>query len=871
MKPKLCSIVVLSACFANPVSHAQSVYEPYALHTLAGTAPGSTDGTGSAARFNGPGGMALDSAGNLFVADGGNHTIRKVTPAGVVTTFAGLAGVPGTSDGTGGAARFNGPAYLAIDPANNLFVTDSGNNTIRKITPSGVVTTFAGQAGIAGHADGSAATATFFGPSGIVINNNTGTIYVSDAGNNTIRAISSSGTVSTLAGSPGLGGHVDGTGSAARFSVPVGLALDSSGNIYVADNVNSTIRTVTPAGVVNTLAGTPGQRGFVNGPANTARFSQPNGVAVDSSGNVFVADSNNSVIREIAGGVVTTFAGTGKPGSADGAANSALFDLPGGITVTPSGTFYIADSNNSTIRVISPSAVVSTLAGSPAAGNVDGTVSGARFDFPQGIALDASGNAYVADTNAATIRKITPAGVVTTLAGSPYGFGNADGTGSAATFAGVRLIASDSAGNIYVPNTLAHTIRKVTPSGVVTTIAGTAFTPGSADGTGSAALFKNPRGIAVDLSGVIYVVDSDNNTIRKITSGNVVTTLAGSPGKFGTADGFGSAARFAAPRGIGLDSNGNLYVADSDSGVIRKVTPAGMVTSFAGSPFNFGSADGTGAGAQFDQPIGVAVDSNNNVYVADTGSNILRKITPAGTTTTLAGLPFTSGTLDGIGSSVRFGSIRGVAVSAAGIVYVTDASNHVVKVSTPLTLIILPAQNALQISGGSTLNVPAVVAPDPLIGLPAPSTNGLPALPGGAIPNGAMLHQGVYQNQVTVNGGAVVHFGPGLYILKNGINVSASTIQGDGVTLFNQGTMTVSGGSMIKLTPPATGTYAGITVFQAREDTTEATISGGSESVLGGTFYFPNAQVTLSGGSNIKLGSLDVSRLSLTGGSSISQ
>lgn len=661
---------------------AQSVYEPYALYTLAGTSPGSADGTGGAARFNGPNATVVDGAGNLFVADTGNHTIRKITPGGVVTTFAGLGGVSGISDGTGTAARFNGPAALAIDSAGNFFVTDSGNNTVRKITPSGVVTTFAGQPGVAGSADGPAASATFFGPNGIVINSS-GTIYVADQTNNTIRTISPGGMVSTLAGSPGIGGSADGTGSAAQFSAPTGLALDSGGNIYVADNVNNKIRTVTPGGAVSTLAGT-GAGGFANGPANTAVFSQPNGVAVDGSGNVFVADSNNSVIREISGGVVTTFAGAGGAGNNDGPAATAHFDLPTGITVTPSGNFYVADSNNSTIRVISSSAVVSTLAGSPAAGTTDGTGSAALFDFPQGIALDASGNAYVADTNAETIRKITPAGVVTTIAGTPYVFGNTDGTGSTATFAGPRQIASDSGGNIFVPNTLAHTIRQITPSGLVSTIAGAPFVPGSSDGTGPTARFRQPRGMAVDPSGNLYVADSNNNTIRKITPANVVTTLAGSPGQFGTANGVGSAARFAAPRGIAIDSQGNLFVADMGSGAIRKVTPAGLVTTFAGSPGNFGAADGTGSAATFVSPAGMSIDKNDNIYVADAGSNVLRKITPAGSTTTLAGLPFTSGTNDGVGSAVRFGSIRGVAVSSQGNVYVTDAANHVIKVSTPL-------------------------------------------------------------------------------------------------------------------------------------------------------------------------------------------
>jgi hypothetical protein len=244
----------------------------------------------------------------------------------------------------------------------------------------------------------------------------------------------------------------------------------------------------------------------------------------------------------------------------------------------------------------------------------------------------------VADSYNETIRKITLAGVVTTLAGSAGVSGSADGTGSAARFSSPGGVATDSGGNIYVTDAAA-TIRKITPSGVVTTLAGSASGRGSEVGTGSAASFNRPAGVAADSGGNVYVADTDNSTIRKITPAGVVTTVAGSAGLRGSADGTGSAARFNSPWGVATDSSGNVYVADSRNDTIRKITPAGVVTTLAGSAGFFGSEDGTGSAARFNSPWGVATDSSGNVYVADSGNHTIRKMTPAGVVTTLAGLP----------------------------------------------------------------------------------------------------------------------------------------------------------------------------------------------------------------------------------------
>ena len=386
------------------------------------------------------------------------------------------------------------------------------------------------------------------------------------------------------------------------------------------------------------FAGNPydGNAGF-DGTGSEARFYNPRGVATDAFGNVYVADTSNHTIRKITPtGVVTTLAGTASvKGSIDGAGGQA--------------SFY---------------------------GSADGTGAAARFTSPIGVATDASGNVYVADFANNTIRKITPAGVVTTLAGTAGSSRSADGTGSEARFGDPTGVTTDAGGNLYVADATNHTIRKITPAGVVTTLAGRAGFRGSADGTGAAAMFNFPIGVATDASGNVYVADRSNHTIRKITPAGVVTTLAGTAGTRGSADGTGAAARFNFPVGVATDTSGNVYVADQSNSTIRKITPAGVVTTLAGTAGTSGSADGTGAAASFYSPRFVATDTSGNVYVTDTVNSTIRKITPAGVVTTLAGTAGRKGFQPGVLPG-GLSEPSGIAVEGSKI-YISDKNGIVV-------------------------------------------------------------------------------------------------------------------------------------------------------------------------------------------------
>jgi sugar lactone lactonase YvrE len=320
------------------------------------------------------------------------------------------------------------------------------------------------------------------------------------------------GIVTTFAGS--AAGYRDATGTAAQFYFPYGVAADASGNLYVADLENNRVRKVTSAGVVTTLAGS-GALGSKDGAGSAAQFDEPVSTAVDAGGNVYVVDINDSRIRKItATGVVTTLAGSGTQGFQDGPGASAQFNRPGGLAVDANGNVYVADRGNNRIRKITAAGVVTTLAGGTQ-GYKDGTGSAAQFSYPEGVAVDAAGNAYVADSGNNRIRKISPAGVVTTLAGSGIQ-GAQNGSAASAQFSGPADVVVDASGNLYVADSGNSQIRKITPAGVVSAVAGSGQ-PGYLDGSGANARFYFPASLAVNASGSsIYVADYGNNRIRRI-------------------------------------------------------------------------------------------------------------------------------------------------------------------------------------------------------------------------------------------------------------------------------------------------------------------------------------------------------------------
>lgn len=635
------------------------------LELLAGSVggPGNADGTGATARFGEPTAAAFDGAGNLYITDFINHTIRRATPGGAVTTLAGTAGASGSADGTGAAARFSGPSGIAVDSAGNVYVADLGNHTIRKITPDGAVTTFAGTAGARGNLDGVGAAAQFSFPLGLAVDH-ADNLYVADFANNEIRRITPAGEVTTFAGGAESGSN-DGTTTDARFFEPEGVAIDPAGNVFVADSENHTIREITPDGLVSTLAGLPGVPGSADGTGHDARFNLPGRIAVDGAGNVYVPDTSNHTIRQVtAAGVVTTVAGrAGAIGSADGTGAAARFVGPSGVAIDGAGALFVNDE--SAIRKLTPDGAVTTFAGTAAEiGSTDGAGPDARFGDLGGLAVDSAGNTYVADTSNNTIRRIDVKATVATVAGTAGAFGSQDGTGTAARFDTPASVTVDGAGNVFIADFGNSTIRKLSTAGLVTTYAGVPGVFGSGDG--AAGHFNGPNGLASDAAGNLFVTDFANETIRMIATTHRISTVAGTVGRFGSTDGAGGAALFSDPGGIAIDATGNLFVADTGNATVRKIAPAGVTTTLAGTAGVLGSADGTGAAASFLAPTGIAVDGAGNAYVADPASATIRRITPTGATTTLAGTAGVTGIV--LGTTPQLAAPSGLAILGDSLV-----------------------------------------------------------------------------------------------------------------------------------------------------------------------------------------------------------
>jgi sugar lactone lactonase YvrE/lysophospholipase L1-like esterase len=500
----------------------------------------------------------------------------------VVSTFAGIPAT-GTADGVGRAASFRNPQGIATAPDGAVILAERGNGLIRRIAPDGTVTTLAGipRVTTGTNVDGHASIATFNVLFGAAVHP-TGHIYVVDVGNHNIRRLSPSGIVSTVAGGGANRGFVDGPGETAGFSAPSDLAVDQDGVLWVADTNHHAIRRIRADGVVSTLiGGGSGSAGFVDGAASMARLRFPSAIAVAPDGTLVFTETGNHAVRRVAlDGTVTTIAGSGSAGFADGAGPAASFNSPSGVAVDASGVIWVADTNNHVIRRVTPDGEVTTVAGQAGVpGNVDGTGSGARLSSPTSIDVLPDGTLAFSDRGNVIIRRLTTAGTVSFLAGAD-GVGANDGPRAVGRLASPVATAPDGDAWI-VADVVNNLIRRVSADGLMTTVAGVAGVRGVTDGAVDVATFGRPNGVAVLSAGTMLVSDVLNSSIRKITNG-VVSTIAG--GTTGLADGTGSAAQFRTPGQMVALPDDTVLVADESNRAIRRVTPSGVVTTVAVLP-----------------------------------------------------------------------------------------------------------------------------------------------------------------------------------------------------------------------------------------------------------------------------------------------
>jgi len=760
VRPVYAAVLILAA---SQCAFSQSAVG-YAIQTVAGNGIAGYAGDGgpaTAAELSDPFGGAVDSSGNLYVADYGNARIRKVTSSGTITTAAGT-GTEGYGGDNGAATRaeLNYPIGVAVDSAGNLYIADTYNHRIRKVS-NGVITTVAGNgtAGFSGD-NGSATSAQLNYPYSVAVDA-AGNLYIADYGNNRIREVSG-GVITTVAGN-GTQGFSGDSGPAvnAQLSEPVSVAV-RAGNLYIADFGNNRIRSVS-AGLIATAAGN-GKLGYSGdgGPATSAELYSPRGVSVDANGNLYIADTYNQRIREVTSGVIFTIAGDGAAGYGGdgGAATSAELDDPTGIAIGSGAIVYIADLGSSRIRVLNPLGPPCTATVNPltlAPGSPGGTFNlavatsapacyWAVQSLPSWITIVGS-NIGSGSATVTLVVAPNPAGARTaaisiagslvqvnqnsppcnySLSGGGEAFPVPGGTGSVGVTAsswcswtasspvswitvksgaggqGNGTVAFQVAANSGAAQSATLTVAGLpfvvdqgagtvlTQSYNISTIAGNGTVGYTGDGgAASAAEVSSPLGAAADSAGNLYFADKNNQRVRKISHGNI-TTVAGN-GTQGYAGDGGAAvnAQLSWPSGVAVDAAGDLYIADAGNNVVRKVLPSGIITTVAGNgTYGYTGDGGPATSAELNYPSSVAVDSAGNLYIADSANNVVRKVangaisTAAGSGQTINGvLTGTEGYIGdgGPATSAELAYPQGVAVDTLGNLYIADSLNYAVR------------------------------------------------------------------------------------------------------------------------------------------------------------------------------------------------
>ena len=744
----------------------QAVHGQYIITTVAGSTNYGDGGAATSARIFNPLGMAIDNAGNIYVVDNSHYCVRKITPSGIITTVAGN-GVSGTSpDGvTATAASLFYPYAVASDVIGNILIADRNAGTIRivnsagiigtidfpglglpqgivlddtgniyvsdyeygcvwKRNTSGFVTMVAGDGTLGYSGDGGPATAAqLSNPSGLAIDGS-GNIFVADADNNRIREISASGIITTVAGNGSWGGYTaDGfDATATQIYSPTSVAIDYLGQLVIVEAGNSLIRVVDASGIVYTLAGTPGTVGFSGdgGLADTARLYSPFAVVTDWLGNVFISDESNNRIRKVSySGYISTIAGNGTSNfyGDGGAATAALIYQPIGVKADGNGNLFIADQGNNSIRKVNNLGIISTVVGCNSSGFTGdgGPATSARLSLPQSVTTTAGGNIFVSDYIYSRIREVNTFGIINTIAGGGLVFGDG-GQATAAQLDFPTDVAVDGVGNIFVSDGSHYRIRKITASGIISTVAGSDSAGYSGDGgPATAARLNRTGGIAIDVSDNICIVDAMNHRIRKVSPSGIISTFVGTGIDGYSGDGGpATAAEVNDLYYITIDRYGNFYFGDGRA--IRKVDTSGIISTIAGGGLNYPGDGGAATAAHLGIVSGISVDSSGNIFFADWWDNRIRKLSPcnmplitsvSGTSTVCSGTSITlsDATSGGIWSSSNAliatvsssGSVFGLSVGVDTIWYSVNNTCGTTKVIKILTVNSVPT--AVPISG----------------------------------------------------------------------------------------------------------------------------------------------------------------------------
>ena len=694
------------------VMHLPALVLGQGIQTVAGRSVGD-GGPAIDAVLYAPYGVSVDGEGNVYITDYTNNRIRRVDGAtGIITTVAGdgTAGFAGDG-GPGTEARLSQPCGVSVDGAGNVYIADSGNHRIRRVDgATGIITTVAGNgtAGFSGDG-GPAIDARLYAPCGVLVAG-PGNLLIADKSNHRIRRVDgATGIITTVAGNgtAGFSGD-DGPAIGASLSAPFRVSADGADNLYIADPGNHRVRRVDGAtGIITTVAGNGSAGSSGNGgPATDASLDEPYGVSVDGSGNLYIADKGTHNVRRVdwETGIITTVAGGGGAGIVDGLpATQVCLHWPRGVTVDGSGNYYIADEHlHRILRVDGATGIITRLAGDGTAGfsGDGGPAIGASLCYPRSLSVDGSENLYIADTNNHRIRRVDGAtGTITTMAGNGiYGFSGDGGPAIDARLSYPQGVCVDGSGNLYIAHANSHRIRRVDgATGIISTVAGNGTTGLSGDGgPATEASLWNPHGVSVDASGNLYIADKSNSCIRRVDGATgIITTVAGI-GTVGFSGDGGPAteARLNSPYGVLVDGPGNLLIADRSNHRIRRVDGAtGIITTVAGNgTAGFSGDGGPATEASLWYPNKVSVDVSGSIYVADSGNHRIRRVDGAtGIITTVAGDGTAGFAGDGgPAADARLAWPSGVSVGGSGDLYIADSKNDRIRVVDAIPTFVVP-------------------------------------------------------------------------------------------------------------------------------------------------------------------------------------
>jgi uncharacterized protein (TIGR03437 family) len=649
--------------------------QQYVISTIAGGGPPPTPLAATRASIGDPARVILDSAGNVYFSS--LHSVFKVDPAGNLTRLAGNGRAGNSGDfGSATSAQLNNPMGMALDGAGNLYVADRDANVVRRISGGAISTVAIG----------------LNQPFDVAVDSR-GSLFVADAGNDRVVRVGADGTLADVA-------------AGSQLNHPEGLAIDANDNLYIADTFNGRVLKVTSDGHLSTIAGigTTGVFSGDGGPAVNAAISLPTAVALDTQGNLYIADFGNARVRKISNGVITTVLGSanGAPILEGEPAASTRLEGPTGVAVDRAGVIYFAEGGigsgtglaRGDFRVwkVPLTGELRALAGTGASNFAGdgGPASAAQLNGATAMSLDGEGNLYIADAANQRVRRISPGGAIDTVLGTgTAGFAVDFGSPAGAVFNMPRGVAAEPGGAIYVADTLNNRIRKYVPGGNVFTYAGNGNAAYFGDGGRAASASINaPEGLALDAAGNLYIADTNDNAVRKVTPDGVITTIAGN-GLTGFAGdgGLATRAQLNRPRAVAVDAAGNVYVADTGNHRVRRVDTAGNIATIAGNgATDFLPDDSAGINSSLSDPRGVAVDSAGNVYISDTGHNRVRKLFPTGAITTIVGHDGTccySGD-NGLALTAQLNQPAGLMVDAAGKVYVADTGNSAIRMLRPI-------------------------------------------------------------------------------------------------------------------------------------------------------------------------------------------